>query len=435
MTRPTLRLCLLALLPLGLSILFWGSAGPLVALADVFLILLTFIDKLISHQKKEIAFNIQVPEMHSIGRTGQIRVELQSPLRQELIKTALPQPEHFSLEGHRKDFLLENREKSIWNIDFICKKRGHYTFKQLEFQRRSTLGLLWISQKEEFEKTIRIIPDVESVHTFFQMARKNRLEDMGYHRLNISGTGMELHHLRAYQIDEDARYIDWKASKRLGKPVSKVFSAESSNHVYFVLDTGRMMTTESRGMSLLDYGINGTLLLGNVALKMGDSVGIIAVADEVHSKLQPVKGPGSHKRIMSLLAGLKTRYTDTNYRELFTYLHHHLKKRSLIIIFNDSSEGAQEDVIEKYSHLLAQRHMLLFIMIRNSSLEAICHNEDLRSEEDFFTRTAAREYFNQRGERLKRLQKKNILVADVLPEQINTTLVNQYLQLRRGNRI
>jgi len=435
MTRPTLRLCLLALLPLGLSILFWGSAGRFVALADGFLLLLMILDRLISMGRKKITYHIILPEMHSIGRTGHIMIELQSPIKHEILKAALPQPEHFQLKGHRVDFQLKNREKRNWSVDFICKKRGEYTFRQLEFQRRSLLGLLWIPQKEEFEKPIKIIPDVESVHTFFQMARKNRLEDMGFHRLNISGTGMELHHLRAYQIDEDARHIDWKASKRLGKPVSKVFSAESSNQVYFVLDTGRMMTTESKGISLLDYAINGTLLLGNVALKMGDSVGIIAVADEVHSKLQPVKGPGSQKRIMSLLAGLETRYTDTNYRELFTYLHHRIKKRSLIIIFNDSSEGAQEDIIERYSHLLGQRHMLLFIMIRNSSLEAICHNEHLSSEEDFFTRTAARDYANQRRDRLKRLQKKNILVADVLPKQINTTLVNQYLQLRRGNRI
>lgn len=435
MIRPTLRLCLLALIPLTLSVLFWGEAGRIVAAADGFIVLMILLDGWSGKRAREIEYRIQMPELHSIGREGIVRIMLKSPLKHEIVKAALPQPEHFELKNHRVDLQLTRKEESTWEIQFICKRRGEFLFESLAFQRRSPLGLLWIAQREKISRTVKIIPDVESVHTFFSMARKNRLEDMGFHRLNMAGSGMELHHLRAYQIDEDARHIDWKASKRLGKPVSKVFSAESSNHVYFVLDTGRMMTTESKGMSLLDYGINGTLLLGNVALKMGDSVGIIAVADEIHSRLQPVKGPGSQKRIMTLLAGLETRYTDTNYRELFTYLHHQIKKRSLIIIFNDSSEGVQEDVIEKYSHLLGQRHMLLFIMIRNSALEEICNSDSLQSEEDFFTRTAAREYANQRKDRLMRLQKKNILVADVLPEQINTTLVNQYLSLRRGNRI
>ncbi|MDC7223583.1 MAG: DUF58 domain-containing protein [Spirochaetales bacterium] len=435
MIRPGARIFLLLIPPALLSLLFWGEALPLVLLTDLLVLLVLAGDLVYSRSAPGAAVELKLPEMHSIGRRGTAVIELKNGTLPSRLCLALPCPEFFTMENHRTQVSLKGDERQSISLPFRCTRRGVYKFETLGIHLRSRWGFWWMKRDAVLDREIRITPDVESIRTFYRLARADRLNDLGYHRLNLSGSGMELHHLRNYELDDDARWIDWKASLRLGRPVSKVFAAESSNQITFVIDTGRLMTSESQGMSLLDYAINGTLLLANVALKMGDAVGIVAVADSIVGELKPVKGPGSQKKVLTFLSSLETRYTDTNYRELLAHLHHSHSKRSLIILFNDYSEGIQEKIFLDYGKLLGQRHLMLMIMLRDRDVERLALEEKPRSEEDLFTRTAAREFLRLRRKGLMELQKRHVLVADVLPEEINTTLVNRYLSLRSAQRI
>ncbi|MDC7220654.1 MAG: DUF58 domain-containing protein [Spirochaetales bacterium] len=435
MIRPSFRTFIFLIPPLVLSVLFWGNALLVVLLCDFFVLLILAGDFFYSWTAPGADYVLEFPGMHSIGRSGDITVNIRNGVLPSTLRLALPSPEYFEMKNHRFETSLKPRERGVHTIGFRCTRRGLYQFETLGVELKSRWGLLWLKRDIKIEGEIQITPDVESIRTFYRLARLNRLNDLGFHRLNLSGTGMELHHLRSYELDDDARWIDWKASMRLGRPMTKVFSAESSNQITFVIDTGRLMTSEAEGMSLLDYAINGTLLLANVALKMGDAVGIIAVADSIVGELKPVKGPGSQKKILSFLSSLETRYTDTNYRELLSHLHHSHSRRSLIILFNDYSEGIQDQMFLNYGKVLGQRHLMLMMMLRNREVERLAMEHVPVEEEDYFTRTAARDFLTLRSKGLKELRKRHVLVADILPEEINTTLVNQYLALRSANRI
>ena len=50
------------------------------------------------------------------------------------------------------------------------------------------------------------------------------------------GEGMELHDTRAYQPGDDVRHMDWRATARSGKPVTKVFVAERAHDVCLLVD-------------------------------------------------------------------------------------------------------------------------------------------------------------------------------------------------------
>ena len=58
------------------------------------------------------------------------------------------------------------------------------------------------------------------------------------------------------------------------------------------------MTNEAAGLSLLDHALNAMLMLSYVALRQGDSVGLICFSDEIHSYIPPRGGMRQMNRLL-----------------------------------------------------------------------------------------------------------------------------------------
>jgi len=60
------------------------------------------------------------------------------------------------------------------------------------------------------------------------------------------GRGMELEDLRAYQAGDDVRHMEWRATARSGRPITKEFREERQRLVYIVIDRGPTMAFGTR---------------------------------------------------------------------------------------------------------------------------------------------------------------------------------------------
>lgn len=60
------------------------------------------------------------------------------------------------------------------------------------------------------------------------------------------GRGMELEDLRAYQAGDDVRHMEWRATARSGRAITKVFREERQRLVYIVIDRGPTMAFGTR---------------------------------------------------------------------------------------------------------------------------------------------------------------------------------------------
>lgn len=63
----------------------------------------------------------------------------------------------------------------------------------------------------------------------------------GAARSIFRGRGMELDDLRAYQAGDDVRHMDWRATARSGRPMTKVFREERQRLLYLLIDRGPAM--------------------------------------------------------------------------------------------------------------------------------------------------------------------------------------------------
>ena len=92
--------------------------------------------------------------------------------------------------------------------------------------------------------------------------------------------------------------MDWRATARRSKLTVKDFQTSHSQRLIFLLDCGRLMTNESRSLSLLDYSLNAALMLSYVALRQGDSVGMVCFADRILSYVPPKGGMNQMNQLL-----------------------------------------------------------------------------------------------------------------------------------------
>jgi uncharacterized protein (DUF58 family) len=58
----------------------------------------------------------------------------------------------------------------------------------------------------------------------------------GRHQALARGQGMELYDVRPYQPGDDIRHLDWRATARSGRPVSKIFVEEHTRRLFLLVD-------------------------------------------------------------------------------------------------------------------------------------------------------------------------------------------------------
>ena len=87
------------------------------------------------------------------------------------------------------------------------------------------------------------------------------------------------------------------------------------------------------GLTLLDYAINSSLAMSNVAIKKGDKAGLITFSDKIGTQLKATKNATQLKRIMEVLYNQKTEFLEANYDLLYQSVKQTVKSRSLLLMY------------------------------------------------------------------------------------------------------
>lgn len=103
------------------------------------------------------------------------------------------------------------------------------------------------------------------------------------------GQGLELADLRPYHWGDDLRHMDWRATARSGKPITKVFVDERMRHVFLAMDRGPSMAFATRGRLKAAMAVHTAAVLAFTALAERETVAG-AVCDGQDTSFFPVAG-------------------------------------------------------------------------------------------------------------------------------------------------
>ena len=183
-----------------------------------------------------------------------------------------------------------------------------------------------------------------------------------YHSV-FKGRGMEFDEVRAYQIGDDIRTIDWNVTARTGHPYVKRYVEEREITVFFLVDLSASGTFGSSTKLKNDIAAEFCALLAFSAIKNNDKVGLIVFTDVIELFIPPAKGTSHVLRLIRELlyfnSGRKQQSGGTDIGLALDYLGRVLHKRGVVFLVSDFIDHN----FEKPLGILARRHDLIAVTV------------------------------------------------------------------------
>jgi uncharacterized protein (DUF58 family) len=432
---PSRALVLLAAGPLVLSLLTLvdrSLIGPMIV-TDVAIVLLAAVDALLC-RRRLVEVERRAPAVLSIGRPNPVHLELRSAARRKL-RVEIKDDLFPSASSADLPLVVEiparGRVSARYRVE--PSRRGAHALGDTHVRHGSPLGL-WIRQYRIPARTdVKVYPDLEAVRGYELLARQDR-DPAGVRASRRRGGESEFERLREYRREDEYRSVDWKATARRKKLIAREYQIESDQNVVFLLDMGRLMTAESRGLALFDHALNAALMLSHVASRAGDKVGLLAFAEEVRGYAPLTGGARATRRIVQASYDLEPDLVETNYAAAFEQLHVRIKKRTLVVLFTQVVDDVAAAELLRLMRGLFPRHLPLMVLLRDVDVDALVTGTAPESSAlagtGAYIRGAAAELESFRDRLVRGLAKQGALVLDVAPESLTPALINRYLEIK-----
>jgi uncharacterized protein (DUF58 family) len=286
-----------------------------------------------------------------------------------------------------------------------------------------------------------VYPDMKQISEYGMLAKTNRLSLMGVRRTRKVGQDNEFERLREYTRDDNHRHIDWRATARKRRLMVKDFQNNQNQTIVFLVDCGRMMSGHSGSITMLDHALNAMLMMSYVALKRGDSVGLITFSNRVHRYTPPRSGARHLNRLLHAVFDQHAQQVESRYDDAFFYLNQHCRKRSLVVLITNLIDRINASQVERYLQNSSGRHLPMGVFLRDHDLydpideflelpAAAQIGADYHARQQLFQAAAASDIARWRHQSITALQYSGILMLDVFPEQLTASLVNKYLEIK-----
>jgi uncharacterized protein (DUF58 family) len=276
---------------------------------------------------------------------------------------------------------------------------------------------------------VPVYPSFLQMRKYELMAISNRLQELGIKRIRRLGHSMEFEHIREYVVGDDIRTLNWKATARKGSYMVNEYVEEKSQPVYCVIDKGRQMKMPFEGLSLLDYAINATLVVSNIAMYKQDKAGVITFSEKIGTLLPADRKPAQMHAILELLYKQKTRYLESNYEALYANINRKIKQRSLILLFTNFETLSSMQRVLPYLRNIARGHLLVVIFFENTELRSLLDRR-VKNTEDVYIKTIAEKYAYERRQIIKELQMHGIHSMLTTPANLTVNTLNKYLEIK-----
>lgn len=329
---------------------------------------------------------------------------------------------------------LKPGQNKLINYFLRPTKRGEYEFGDIRVYVKSPIGLIRRRYNFAQAETLPVYPSFLQMRKYELMAISNRLNEFGIKKIRRLGHSLEFEQVKNYVAGDDYRTINWKATARRGELMTNLYTDEKSQHVYCVIDKSRSMKMPFEGLSLLDYAINASLVLSNVALLKEDKAGLITIAEKTGAVIAADRRPVQLNRIMEVLYKEKTRYLETNMELLYSTIRNVLKQRSLVVFFtNFESMSALERQLP-FLKRISRFHLLLVVFFENTELKKLSEKraDDL---EEIYIKTIAEKFAYDKKLIVKELARHGIQSILSTPQNLTVNTINRYLELKAKQKI
>jgi len=380
--------------------------------------------------KKGIETKRQVADKLSIGDENNIVLSIKNfyrfPVQVEIIDEV---PVQFQIRDTQFEADIDTLEEKKIAYTLRPVKRGAYTFKCINVYVSGFLQLAKRRFRFEANREIPVYPSIIQMHKYELMAFVNQNAELGLKKIRKIGQSSEFEQIKEYTLGNDIRTINWKATARKNQLMVNQFEDEKSQHIYNLIDKGRLMRSPFKEMTLLDYAINASLAMSNIIIKKQDKVGLLSFNHLIDSFLKPDNRVKQLKSILEILYKEKTNFLESNFSKVYAFVRKNIKRRSLLILYTNfnSMNGLKRQL--PYLRILNRFHLLVVVFFKNTGIEEM-GQQKAATLEDIYVNTIAEKFGYEKRQIVKELNKNGIQTILTTPEDLTINTINKYLELK-----
>lgn len=424
---------LLALALLGLAAGIWPALVLLWCGASLALLLAVLGDAMLVRRAPALRIERQLAGVLPVARWAEVALTVHNDEGRALqLELADDYPSAWAVAAlpHRTRLAAG----SYLTISYQVRpdQRGDAVFGAPHVRLASPLGLWLRSDRLGPTGVVKIFPDFASLLGQSLHLTDRRSPQAGAIRKRRRGEGTDFRQLREYRQGDSQRAIDWKASARYNRPISREYQEERDQQVVFLLDTGRRMLAEDVEGSHFTHALNAVLTLAFVAQKQGDAVGLMSFGGRSRW-MTPRKGRVGLDRLLAGVYDLQPDETAPDYTAAAQSLLNQLSKRAFVVLITNLRDE-DDHALRSACDLLASKHLVLCASLREKALD-VAAAAPVEHFAAALQSAASHHYLQQRSAAIKRLGLRSSHLIDITPAHLSQTLVNRYHDIKESGRL
>ncbi|GAA5173712.1 DUF58 domain-containing protein [Niveibacterium umoris] len=367
-----------------------------------------------------------------LGETSRVTLKLGWAARPRAVEVCDHAPAACEIEGLPVTTRLSAAQVTHITYRLRPTARGDHAFGPIALRVRSPLGLWQCQHRVPAESRVRVYPNFAVYSRHALLAADARSNASGVLKRRRRGQGLDFEQLREYREGDSPRQIDWRATSRIGRLISREYQDERDQRIVLMVDAGRRMGARDGALSHFDHALDTLLLLAWVGLRHGDAVGLQTLGGH-HRALAPHKARSTLTRILDAVYDLQPTLEASDFESAAQQLLAREKKRALVVILTNLRDEDDDNLLAA-ARLLGSRHLVLVASLRERALDeaVVAPAVDLDSTA---LRGAALDYRARREACFQRLRQAGVLVLDSAPDTLAITTVNRYLAIKAEGRL
>lgn len=338
-------------------------------------------------------------------------------------------PIQFQLRDFERKIIIESGEENYVRYSLRPVERGEYYFGAIRVFVSSILKL--IERRFSFEQgaMLPVYPSYIQMRKYELLAIHNKLTAGGIKKIRRIGQTAEFDNIKEYVAGDDIRTVNWRATARRDKLMVNKYQDEKSQPMYCLVDMGRNMKMPFDQMALLDYAINASLVISNIAYLKNDKPGLITFTHQIHSFIAAERRNSQMRRIIETLYNQKTNYNESDYERLYKQVKRTINQRSLLLLFTNFESVSSLKRQLKYLKQIAKQHLLVVIFFENTELKTLLH-KDADNTFEIYYKTIAEKFELEKQLIIRELAACGIQSIYTAPQNLSVNTINKYLELK-----
>lgn len=365
-----------------------------------------------------------------LGRRTPIRFALMQPLGRPIsMELVADPPEGIEAPHSVLSCTMAPGEGTALEVPIVARTLGGHDWPAIRARVAGPLGLAWWSCKLATEFKLEVAPDILA-----DERSRPGMSGAGQRARSMLGAGVEVLQLRDYRPGDPQHWIDWKASARTGRLISRDYSEDQHLDVVVALDAGRASGLRSGDLDRLGHFVNLAARFAEHAIAQDDRVGLVVFADRPLLALPPMRGRSAVLRIRQALAAVKVAAAESNPLNAALRVRTLVRHRSLIVLLTDLDDATVAGQLASAVRLLLPKHLPLIAGLSSPESEQLAH-APAHTWLGPYESLAAQEYCERLGRNVQALRALGAPALLAPPDQLERAVFRAYAEFRSHRRV